>query len=255
MFDININRNTALVQLKELIETNLTKKLEYMPEQFNKQQLNALNMFKKRIFLEEVIDSSISFNKSLNWQHHNQNLHLVKTAEELIDVFKLRSDVYHNINYENEFPDTIEGLNFDSYDKDSAILYYKQDKTITGTIKVIFDKPNIKLPSEEKYSFDYLRDKHKQLVELSRFIVSNEKQGLNQEFKYLFSGVYNLFMQNNIDLILSSIKEEHYKMYTKFGGTNIESELPGYGKIDLPFLVMSWNPHNISNFFKRAFLK
>jgi N-acyl-L-homoserine lactone synthetase len=250
---INVNRNIAIKQLQELVEVNFKNNLNYMSEDFNNKQKQALEMFQQRIFLEEVIDNTISFNKSLNWNNTNKFLNLTKTAEDLIDVFKLRSNVYSKIGYNNEFPDMIENLNFDYYDKDSAIIYYKNNNKITGTIKVIFDNDNF-LPSDEKYSFDYLRKDYKKLVELSRFIISNDKNGLNLEFKYLFSGVYQLSMNNNIDLILSALKQEHYKMYSKFGGIKIEAELGGYGNINLPALVLSWNPLEISNFFKKVFL-
>lgn len=43
-------------------------------------------------------------------------------------------------------------------------------------------------------------------------------------------------------------------MYSKFDGTNIEAELEGYGNINLPALILSWNPLEISNFFKKVFL-
>lgn len=253
MENINVNRNQVLNQLQKLVEISFNKKLSYMPDSFNIEQQNALKMFKQRIFLEGVIDNSLSFNRTLNWENPNKNLQLTTTAEDLVNVFKLRSDVYQSINYQDEFPDTIEGLNFDNHDKNSAIIYYKSNNVISGTIKVIYDA-GIKLPSEEKYSFDYLRDKYKQLVELSRFVVANNKPGLNQEFKYLFAGVHSLFMNNDIDLVLSSIRQDHYKMYTKFGGTKIEKELTGYGKLDVPFLVLSWNPAEASNFFKKVFL-
>jgi len=53
---------------------------------------------------------------------------------------------------------------------------------------------------------------------------------------------------------LSGIKQEHYKLYSKFGGFEIEKELKGYGKVDIPFYITSWNPALVSLFFKRAFL-
>lgn len=63
---------------------------------------------------------------------------MVTNAEDLIDVFKLRSYVYTEINYQSQFPDTIEGLNFDVYDSHSAILAYKTNNTINATAKLIF---------------------------------------------------------------------------------------------------------------------
>lgn len=249
---VNINRNSALETLQKLVEQSFTQSSSYMPDSFNEKQQMALELFKQRIFLEEVIEESLDFNKNLNWVYESKNLKLINSAEELMEVYKLRSDIYTKINYQNEFPDTIEGLNFDLFDKSSAILYSKTDGNISGTIKVVFDTKN-KLPSENKISFNHLRTNN-QIVELSRFVVKNVSKGLNQDFKYLFAGVYHLARQNGVDLILSSIREDHYKMYTKFGGVSIERNLDAYGHLDVPFLVLAWNPAEVSTFFNRAFL-
>jgi len=254
MTNININKNNSLTALQELVEQNLDKKLSYMPESYNQQQYQALKLFKQRLFLEKIIDETISFNKTIVFPNENKNLHLANTAENLIDVFKLRSDVYTSINYQKEFPDTIEGLNFDKYDCNSAILFYTNNNIATGTTRLIFDSPN-KLPSEDKISFDYMRNKYNVIGELSRLIVRNETKGLSLDFKYLMSGIYHLFNNNEIDITLLGIKEEHYKMYSKFGGSDIIHELKNYGNIDFSALILSWDPSQVSNFFKKAFLK
>jgi len=249
----NINKNNSLEALQQLVEQNLSNKLSYMPESFNAQQIQALEFFKQRLFLEKTIDEGISFNKNLNFSNENKNLHLATTAEELIEVFKLRSDVYTSINYQNEFPDVIGGLNFDIYDSNSAILYYKSEKVMTGTIRIAFDSYN-KLPSEDKFSFDEIRDKYKTITEMSRFMVHKESKGLSLEFKCLFAGVHNLFINNKIDIILSGLKSEHYKLYSKFGGVKIIEELNSYGSFNIPCLILSWDPSQVSSFFKKAFL-
>jgi hypothetical protein len=38
---------------------------------------------------------------------------LATTVEDLIDIYMLRSEVYQEMNYDSEFPETIRGLNFD----------------------------------------------------------------------------------------------------------------------------------------------
>ena len=125
---VYVNRNVTLNQLKEVVQKNINHKIDYMSDDFNNEQKYALELFQKRIFLEEVIEETISFNKKISWENTNKNLHLTTTAEDLIDVFKLRSDIYLKMNYQNECPDVIEGLNFDVYDKNSAILFYKSNK-------------------------------------------------------------------------------------------------------------------------------
>jgi len=254
MTNININKNNSLTELQALVEQSIDKKLSYMPESYNQQQHQALKLFKQRLFLEKTIDETISFNKTIVFPNENKNLHLANTAEDLIDVFKLRSDVYTNINYQDEFPDTIEGLNFDEYDCNSAILFYKAEQQVTGTIRIVFDSSK-KLPSEDKFSFNDMRDKYNIITEISRLVIYKETQGLSLEFKYLFSGLHNIFMNNDLDIILSGLKEEHYKLYSKFGGVNILKNLNSYGSFEIPCLILSWDPSQVSNFFKKAFLK
>ena len=253
---VYLNKNVTLNQLKELVQKNINHKIEYMPDAFNNAQKKALELFQKRIFLEEVIDESISFNKKISWDNTNKNLNLTTTAEELINVFKLRSDVYTSINYQNEFPDTIEGLNFDKYDKYSAIMYYQTNNEITGSIRLIFDTKKF-LPSEKKYSFNYLRTESNKIGELSRQIVKQNNKGLGLEFKNFYKGIYQICMNNpeRINLVLASITQDHFKLYSKFGGIHIEKELDAYGNLSIPFLVLSWQPKQSSNYFKRIFLK
>ena len=68
------------------------------------------------------------------------------------------------------------------------------------------------------------------------------------------AGVHNVFTNNDIDLTLSGIRKDHYKLFSKFGGIDIVHELKKYGEVDIPFLIISWNPSLASKFFKKAFL-
>ncbi|WP_428023950.1 N-acyl amino acid synthase FeeM domain-containing protein [Arcobacter sp.] len=251
----NINKNITLNQFQELIEKNLNKSLDYMSDDFNYQQKQALELFRKRIFLEEIIEETISFNKSLSWDNKNDNLKLTKSAEELIEVFKLRSEVYAQMGYQNDFPDVLEGLNFDLFDKKSAIIYYKINQEYTGTCRLIFDSTN-KLPSDKEYSFDEIRKKYGIIGEISRNAVkNNQSKGLGLEFKYLMAGIHNVFVNNNIDITVSAMRKEHYKLFSKFGGIDIIEEINEYGNLKTPCVVIYWNPSEASTFFKKAFLK
>ena len=51
---VNINRNQTLSQLQNLVTHTINAKLEYMSEQFNKEQQYALELFQKRILLEKT---------------------------------------------------------------------------------------------------------------------------------------------------------------------------------------------------------
>lgn len=249
----NIIKNNSLNELHGLIESQLNKSISNLPKKFIKQQEEALMLFKKRVFLEELIEETILFNKNTLFDKKNDFTFLVNSAEELVDVFKLRSEVYGEINYLDEFPDFIDGLNFDIFDKTSAIVYTKRNNIITSTCRLIFDSQN-KLPAEEKFSFDTYRKKGLIIGEISRNIVKNRTSGLNLEFKYSMAAMHNVFINNKIDLTLSGIKKEHYRLFSKFGGINIEKELDVYGTFDVPCVIISWDCSKASNFFKRSFL-
>lgn len=249
-----INKNTVLNQLEEVVQTNFYKQISHLPDSFQQEQLKAIEIFKKRFLFEEVIEEAILFNQKLNWDYPNKNLKLATTAEELIEVFKLRSDVYDSINYLHEFPDTIEGLNFDKYDKNSAIIYYKNNNKITGSIRLIHDSL-MGLPSEKTYGFDPIRQNYNLIGEISRNVVLNEGRGLNLEFKYLMCGIYNIFINNEIDIALSGIKQDHLKLFKKLGGVEIIHEMAGYGSLTTPFYIISYDPNQASKFFKKVFLE
>ena len=250
---IYINHNNAIEQLQDLINNSLHNTKSYLPDNFNNEQSHALELLKTRIALEEIVEESVYFNKQLNFESKNKNLSLVSNVEELIEVFKLRSTVYTNIGYQREFPDFIEGLNYDKYDKNAAILFYTSNSTATGTTRLIFDSKN-KLPTEKKTSFYKIRDKYNNIGELSRLTVKTEDKGLSLEFKYLMQGIHNLFINNEIDITVLAIIKEHYKLYTKFGGSEIIQEMDDYGNLGHEMFLLSWDPALASTFFKRAFL-
>jgi len=147
----------------------------------------------------------------------------------------------------------IKGLNFDSYDENSAILYTKVNEVITGTCRVIFDS-NKKLPIDSHFSLDCLRKKHN-IAEVSRLSVKHNSSGLNQEFRWLTRGVYLITTKNFITKTVSAIKDEHFRLYKKFGGFSIEKRFKIYGDLPNPSVVTVWDTLKISNFFKRAFLE
>lgn len=250
---IYINKNSALETLQGLVEQSFNQTQSYMPDDFSEKQQMAVDLFKQRIFLEEVIEETTKFNRDLNWDKEDKNINLAVTAEELIEVYKLRSDVYTDIGYKNEIPDVIEGLNFDIFDKNASIIYIKKDDRVTGSCRIVFDSVN-NLPSEKNLSFGKCRKNFSKVSELSRLIIKHNEGGLSKEFKLLTRASYNIWKYNDLDIILSSIKKDHFKLYKKFGGFNIEGEITNYGNIDVEALILSWNPSKISPFFKRAFL-
>ena len=203
--------------------------------------------------LEVIIERALSFNHSLVWDDATENIFLVRTPEELIEIYALRSKIYAELAYDKEFPDTIKGLNFDSYDEHSAILYTKREGKITGTCRVIFDLDNT-LPMDKNFSLNYLRKENKNLAELSRLMIDNKEKGLSQEPKYLTKGAYLVMQKNDLTILMSVMVEEHFKLYDKFGGFKIEDKIESYSNLGIPFVITSWEIAEISPFFKRVFL-
>jgi N-acyl-L-homoserine lactone synthetase len=204
-------------------------------------------------YMESVIRQALAFNRKVNWPYNEKQMSPVRNRMELLEIFRLRSKIYRGLNYQNEFPDPVEGYNFDGYDTHAAIFYTHYNGKITGTCRIIFDTEG-RLPIDENYSLDHLRQKHGRIAELSRFIIDNDVTGLSPEFKLLIKGMYGIVEHNDIDLAVSVIAKEHYKFYNKVGGFQKEALLPTYGHLKRPYMITTWDTSKISSFFKRAFL-
>ena len=203
--------------------------------------------------LSTIVHKSILFNQKLYKKSDLVGVSLAMNVENLIEIFILRSEVYREMNYSSEFPERIQGLDFDEYDSCSAIIYTKRKGIITGTCRLIFDSLEKKLPIDKKFSLDYLRKQNRKLGEASRVIVRNRK-GLKQEFKLLTIDYYRILASYKMDSI-SVMTEEHLKMYRSFGGFQVEKEFQDYGSIKKLFLITIWDISKISPLFKRVFLR
>ncbi|MBN2768398.1 MAG: hypothetical protein JXQ68_04800 [Campylobacterales bacterium] len=215
---------------------------------------NITTTITQKYILFSITKNALSFNKKLSLGSCKNNIFLTTTLDELLEVYKLRSKIYAKLQYHREFPDIIDGLNFDVYDEHSAIIYTKKNGRINGTCRLIFDHHKDKLPIDKHYSLDYLRKDGKKLAELSRLVIDHESKGLSQEFKLLTQGTYCTMISNDITNTVSVMSEEHYKWYDKFGGFSIEERFERYGNINKPFIITSWEVAKISIFFKKVFL-
>lgn len=128
----NINRNETLQKFEELYTTQ-----------------TSFKVFNKVFIFEKFIDKVLDFNRKINFDTNYENLKIITTAEELVEIYQLRSEIYGNLGYQNEFPDYLPNMNFDFYDENSAIIYTKNNNEITSTCRLIFDSNKI-LPIEEK---------------------------------------------------------------------------------------------------------
>lgn len=210
-------------------------------------------IYTKEYMLLKIVSQSIAFAKEVIWPYDNPNLSLATTKEELLEIFRLRSRIYKKLDYKKEFPDPIEGYDFDRYDTHAAIFYTHSSGKITGTCRIIFDSES-HLPIDENFSLHYLR-KNKRLAELSRFIIDEKVTGLSPEFKLLIKGMYGIISSNSIDMAVSVIAKNHFRFYEKVGGFKKETELQTYGALKNPHLITTWDTKCISAFFKRAFLQ
>jgi predicted GNAT family N-acyltransferase len=235
--------------------TKMTHINSYMVEVnhlFSKYAIETTPYRKRELW--SIIQKTLQFNKKLIWKEPLENVFLVRTPEELLEIFKLRSKVYEELGYSKEFPDSIEGINFDNYDKHSAVFYTKSNGHITGTCRVIFDNHQ-KLPLEKNCSLEHLKTNNQPLVELSRLMIEQEVKGLGQEPKLLTKAVYLMMKQNAISTLVSVMIPEHFeKFYCRFGGFRIEKKLEYYSSLQQPFVITSWNIEEVSSFFKKVFL-
>jgi predicted GNAT family N-acyltransferase len=234
---ININKNETVKKFMSL---------------FNKEK--NFTCFEKAFVFEKFIEEVLQFNRHVNWDPSFKNIHLVSTAEELVKVYQLRSQIYGDMGYQDEFPDYLPNMNFDFYDENAAIIYTKANNEINATCRLIFDSEK-QLPLEKKLNLSDLRDKLSKVSEISRLMVKKKSEGLNLDFKYLMAGMYMLKVQNNLDASISIVAQDHFKLYGKLGGFTIERDLPSYGHLDKPFVIISWDLSEISRFFQKAFLK
>lgn len=203
--------------------------------------------------LRDIIVQSIKLNSSQKWIPYDK-IDLIRTPEDMLALMRLRSEVYAPLpGYSEEFPNYISNMLFDDFDKSSIIFIHKRGDDITGSIRIVLDNEN-GLPTEEKFSFDYLRNDHN-IAEFSRQVIHPDYQNKGTEFRKFYSASYGWALMNGIDMFLAGIDREHLKLYQKFGGINVEQELDGYGMIKRPFLITSWDISQISPYFRKTVLK
>jgi len=202
--------------------------------------------------LSKIVKRTIEFNRKLYETGTLNGVFLATTVEDLIKIYILRSEVYREMNYSSEFPEFINGLDFDAYDEHSAIVYIKRGDLITGTFRLIFDLDEKKLPIDKNFCLNYLRNPNRNLVEASRVIIKNI-EGLKSEFKLLIIDSYKILASYKLDAIFV-ITQEHLKLYKSFGGLSVEKRFESYGTLNKTFIITLWNTSKISPFFKRAFL-
>lgn len=203
--------------------------------------------------MERTLYRTIVFNRALRWED-TSDVALATDVDTLMEIYGLRSRVYKALGYDKEFPEIIEGMNFDRYDEHAAVLYVRKHGKVTATCRVIFDVSG-GLPIDTHYSLDGLRKPHVKLAELSRLMIDKpKKNGLDRSFKHLTAGVYHVMKENGGSTLVSVMSPDHFGMYENFGGFEQKAQLSVYGNLHKPFVITAWEIARISPFFKRLFL-
>ena len=211
---------------------------------------------KKRdnVALERIATQAIAFAEGVVWPYDDDDLRLVRSVEEFEAISALRSQVLREMGYDKLLPDPIDGYHFDAHDTRSAIFYTQKAGRITGTCRVVFDD-GVTLPIDEQISVDFLRRDDRRIAELSRFVIDPTRRGSGREFRLLIKGMYGIVAYNALDRAVTAIRHEHYRYYADVGGFRIEAQLRSFGTIDHPFIVASWDTTQVSERFKRLFLR
>lgn len=83
---VNINRNKTVQKFEQL---------------FKKQ--TGFKIFDKVSSFEKFVETVLEFNKKINFETNYENLYIVKTVEELLKIYQLRSEIYCSLGYQDEF--------------------------------------------------------------------------------------------------------------------------------------------------------
>lgn len=203
---------------------------------------------------ESFLNRIVEFNSQLNFESNEEDVALVTNKEDLIKIFQLRSEVYEQVGYSQEFPDEIQGMSFDEFDQNSAILYVKKDEEVTGTCRLVFDSSK-KLPSDKRVSYDPYRQRFGKIGEISKNIVKHNGTALNLEYKYLMRGLYHVFNKNEMDMTVSLIRRDHLRIFKNIGKVEVLQDVENYGGLSEDFILMSCDPSKPTRLFLKAFLK
>jgi len=222
----------------------------------------------KNEFLGGIIDKKIEFSQQINWNSPNENLFLANDESQILGAMKLRYLVYEHEGYltwnqsknsivflSKEIPEpfNIPGLLFDEYEQNSVTLNYLKKNQIVGSIRMSFNV-GTGLPFQETYDFSRITEKYN-TVELTRQVIHPEHRGGKLIWPAFYQGIYRLSQDNDIQVVMATIKESHYKLYKKFGGMNLEANLGNIYGLDENHLMLSWHIEKISRFFRRAILR
>lgn len=242
------------------------KNLEEMTEktiiEYEKNINHAINSSTKKKLMEILYYSTLLNQETLFDKNLIGIANIAKKPEEIIEIMKLRYNVYKELGYNKEFNTEIPGLDFDRFDKNSIFVIYSRNNEITATTRIIKDTVE-GLLSEKKYDlktgFNEIRIEnwleHKKIAELSRTVIKPEYQKSGIEFRSMFSDLYNIGKSTDIGNYLMVMPKDMYHALYEKCGMEIIKEIENYGNIDKQSVIIKWDINNINPFFKRIILK
>lgn len=176
-----------------------------------------------------------------------EGLKIAKTQKDIERVEKFRKKIFSV-----DYPD-LKNYHNDPHDVFSIIAYTENEKAeIIGTSRLIFDSP-MGFPADD-YASEILnehRNNGVKMVEAGRLAISEEgrKNGvitLHYEF------FYSMSVENDIDLVIVVINENHVKFYlNRLGARVLAENIENMNGSGWTFACVEWNLNKTSDrFFK-----
>jgi predicted GNAT family N-acyltransferase len=163
-----------------------------------------------------------------NISPNNQNIKVIDSFDEFLQMSKLRSLVFSKVDgFNDEFPEEISGIQYDKFDKNSINLIYKIDKEVSGTLRVILNE------KEGLQSQEYLPEFNKNVCEFSR-LASSIKYRDRHISTQLINECFTISKSIGLEKIVALAEARLFKKsLTKLGFEKIET-FDRYGKIEIP---------------------
>jgi hypothetical protein len=213
--------------------------------------------------LKSCIYKTLSFNRRSSWSSVFDNVSLVASVDEFLEVMQLRARRYRDMGYDQVYTSDVPGLDYDEHDTHSYILCCRHNGEIIASERVIVKTAGKLLPSEELYNARnglthiarQCQQRSQTYAEKSRLVIAANSIVSGPAFKKLFASTYYLAGHEAIGNYIALCTEREYrKNYQRFG---MIAEKTGrfFEELEEPDAILSWDLElQVSRFFERAIL-
>ena len=231
--------------------------LDYFQKKPAYRDLKGLGSLKATMF------ETLQFNRACDWNSGYENVALVSSAADYLNVMALRARRYQDAGYDQLYQCAIPGLDYDEYDRHSLILFCKHEGLVVATERIIVKSAGELLPAEKIYDAhkglghinERTRFRKQTYAEKSRLAIASDTPIAGQFFKKLFASTYYLALHQKIgNYIALTTAREYSKNYHRFG---MIAEKTGhfFKELTEPDVILSWDLDlQVSAFFERAIL-